>query len=246
MMKESLNYEKYRTICRLPEEALCINRDDNKWISAIKKPEIKIRKTGLFSKTYDVSWECIWFGKYPQAKMGAHIEGYVHQPICWRILDVKDGRALLLSDVILDAKPFNESYRLEPTIWKWLNGKDELSFLGMAFSEKEQEAIVKRPEQVTLLSYSQLADAEYSQYGFNIQGKLIEQACMCGYSDYAVWKGLDTFGARYGQWWLATPSIHEKKAMAVNILENSPVVEVEMNRKTIGVRPLIEVDLRKL
>lgn len=239
MMNESLNYEKYRTICRLQEEELRINSDACNWISAIKKPEIKTRKTGLFSKTYDVSWDCIWFGRYPQGKAN-------DQPICWRILDIKDERALLLSDIILDAKPFNESYSSSQTLRKWLNGEDKHSFLSMAFSKKEQEAIVNRPEKVTLLTYSQLADAKYSQYGFNVQGKLIEQACLCGYSDYAVWKGLATFGTRYGQWWLATPSIQENKAMAVNVLEKAPIIEAEMDRKTIGVRPLIEVDLNKL
>lgn len=247
MTNESLTYERYRTICRLPEEALCINCDDNKWISTIKKPEIKTRRTGLFSKTYDVSWDCIWFGTYPQARTN-YMDGqcYEHQPICWRILEIEDEKALLLSDIILDVKPFNEDCSSEQTIRKWLNDEDELSFLEMAFSKKEQEAIVKRTEKVTLLTYSQLVDAKYSQYGFNVQGKLIEKACLCGYSDYAVWKGLATFDTKYGQWWLATPSIHENKAMAVNVLEKAPVIEVEMNRKTIGVRPLIKVDLRKI
>ena len=64
------------------------------------------------------------------------------EPIEWIVLDVKDGKAMLLSKYILDAKPFNE--KLNDHVWgtssirKWLN--DE--FMNDAFTDDEQAAII--------------------------------------------------------------------------------------------------------
>ncbi len=108
-----------------------------------------------------VTWDCVWFGHYPQSSNGKG--GYQTKPIKWRVLAVKKGKALLLADKILDVQPYNETYN-ESVTWKtstirsWLNGYGSRSNLGgktyarnnfidRAFNGWEQRAIIKRPVQ---------------------------------------------------------------------------------------------------
>ena len=81
------------------------------------------------------------------------------QPLRWRVLEVRDGRALLLADAAICRVPYNE--KLEDVTWEncslrsWLNGYgpemnkagldysvDGKSFLSAAFSTEEQQAIL--------------------------------------------------------------------------------------------------------
>ena len=63
------------------------------------------------------------------------------EAIEWRVLDVQDGKALLLSEYALDAKPYNET--LTNVTWetctlrKWLNS----TFYGAAFSASDKARI---------------------------------------------------------------------------------------------------------
>ena len=67
---------------------------------------------------------------------------YGGEEVEWQVLDVKDGRALVLSKYGLDAKPYNET--LTDVTWetcslrKWLNN----DFFKSAFDRSEQEGIV--------------------------------------------------------------------------------------------------------
>ena len=80
-------------------------------------------------------------------------------PIIWRVLDVSDGSALLLSDRILDSVPYNDEYRdvcwEESGLRRWLNGFEpedltdagracykNQSFLDRAFTEEELRAVI--------------------------------------------------------------------------------------------------------
>ena len=79
----------------------------------------------------------IEFGTYEQD--GDESNGA--EPISWEVLDIEDGKALVISDYALEMMAYNEEY--ENTTWedctlrKWLN-KD---FYKGAFTEKEQEYI---------------------------------------------------------------------------------------------------------
>lgn len=82
---------------------------------------------------------------------------FAEQPIKWRILSLKDGKALLLSDRALDCFPFNltdeEVNWQNSTIRSWLNGYDGShnldgidysgkGFLDKAFTPDEQKAVL--------------------------------------------------------------------------------------------------------
>ena len=75
------------------------------------------------------------FGSYPQTAKGEV------QPIEWRVLDLKDGKALVISEKLLDYVPYNTT-RTDMTwndcsLRKWMNN----DFLNKAFSEEEQKKI---------------------------------------------------------------------------------------------------------
>lgn len=121
--------------------------------AARKFPKNPTNKKGI------VSWDCVWFGHYPQRADGKG--GYKNDPIKWRVLSVKKGKALLLADKNLDVKPYNETYVDQTVSWKastirsWLNGYGSQSnrdgrsyaadnFMDKAFTSAEQRAILRK------------------------------------------------------------------------------------------------------
>ena len=78
----------------------------------------------------------ILFGKYPQKSGTVDPE-----PIEWRVLEVKDGKALLISEYLLDSteyyhNPVAVTWETS-SLREWLNG----TFYDAAFSESEMELI---------------------------------------------------------------------------------------------------------
>ena len=81
---------------------------------------------------------------------------FKYEPIKWRVLEVKDGRALLLSDQTLDDQRYNENYTSvtweTSSIRSWLNGQGAVfnqpgidyskkNFINTTFFENEQKAV---------------------------------------------------------------------------------------------------------
>ena len=75
------------------------------------------------------------FGRYPQGENGEV------QPLMWRVLALESGRALLITDDLIDAVPYSEEYKKVTwetcTLRKWMNN----DFLRAAFSSEEQARI---------------------------------------------------------------------------------------------------------
>lgn len=76
------------------------------------------------------------FGNYPQGANGEE------QPIEWRVLAVEDGKALVISEKLLDCVPYNETYT--DVTWEtcalrnWMNN----DFISKAFSSSQQAKII--------------------------------------------------------------------------------------------------------
>ena len=164
----------------------------------------------------------VTFGTFPQTTAGTDIT-----PIEWLVLDVQDGKALLISRYGLDAQPYNTTSTDVTwetcTLRTWLNS----DFLNAAFSQKERNAIAvtevdnskkqgkaedtnggkNTKDQVFLLSY-----AEVEQYFDSNEDR------MCAPTDYAIKQGAANQGAntkeKYevdgratGWWWLRSPGL---------------------------------------
>lgn len=83
--------------------------------------------------------DTVKFGRYKQNWIDTH---YVIEPIEWRVLDVQDGKALLISSKVLDHHVYHP--KQVAITWEycqlrsWLNN----DFLNIAFTQEEQHAIV--------------------------------------------------------------------------------------------------------
>ena len=179
--------------------------------------------------------DLIEFGHYEQ-------DGNVDngpEAIEWIVLDVQDGKGLLLSKCGLDAKPYNESTsiyrpRETATTWeqcslrKWLN-KD---FYQAAFSDDEQGRILttevdnsdaqrnkewdtdggeNTADKIFLLSHYEVFK-KYKQYLMN------NDAAECIVTPYAIkrgayyYTGYQTDGKLTGVWWLRSPGSQQNCA----------------------------------
>lgn len=121
-------------------------------VNAVTKP-----KAPRISSKGTITWDCVYFGHYPQASDGKG--GFKNEPIKWRVLSVKGNDAFLLADNNLDVQPYNKKFKAitwkGSTIRSWLNGYDSKSnkdginytfsnFKDKAFAKGEQKAIYKK------------------------------------------------------------------------------------------------------
>lgn len=219
--------------------------------------------TALMNRQTLVPGSTVLFGHYPQTERGTD-----HTPIEWLVLDVQDGKALLLSKYGLDALPYNTTHanvRWETcTLRAWLN----CPFLYRAFTPEEQMGIVttevandfsqgysewknygsnSTQDKVFLLSY-----AEANHYLGVVRSSRSSddnpRACVHP-TRYAIAQGAvedDEYyftadGVPAGCWWLRSPGSMEKWAASVLMDGNLDLQPVEMN--TLCVRPAMWVNL---
>ena len=118
-------YEAYRKISGYKDVDSLLSTDDHLLAAA---REAKLKTVGSI----------VTFGQYEQDNN----IGNGPEEIEWIVLDVQDGKSLLLSRYGLDAKPYNTEYRditwEECSLRAWLNN----DFLKSAFTPIEQSAIL--------------------------------------------------------------------------------------------------------
>ena len=173
--------------------------------------------------------EIITFGHYEQDN---NLSNGV-EPIEWIVLDVQDGKALLLSRYALDAIAYHsvsDDITWENcTLRRWLNN----DFRNSAFSAKEQQAILTTDvdnsnaqgygrwntdggnntrDRIFLLSYHEAFDLYFSN----------DEARMCVPTDFAVANGAWTSsvykvnGRKTGAGWLRSPGCNQSYGAIVD------------------------------
>ena len=177
------------------------------------------------------------------------------EEIEWIVLDVQEGKSLLLSKYGLDAKAYNAT--LSDVTWEtctlrnWLNS----AFLNAAFSLEEQFAILKTDvsnsrnqgysgyntsggnttkDQIFLLSYQEA----YWRYLKNND----ERVCLL--TDFANGHNdnIEANGRTQGAWWLRSPGFHFKRAMLIGA-SGSGTTDDLVDRASVFVRPALWINL---
>ncbi len=178
---------------------------------------------------------------------------FKYEPIKWRVLHTDGNQALLLSDVALDDQVYHTEY--ESVTWEtstarsWLNGYgagsnkqsvdySRKSFIGSAFTDSEQEAIINSTlenadnieygtsggnnttDKVFLLSESEVWNTGTAEsYGFVKDRSVYDEARCCKGSTYAKAMGMrsntSTDYAGNGWWWLRSPGCNVYNALRV-------------------------------
>lgn len=174
------------------------------------------------------------------------------EDIAWLVLEVKDGKALVVSKYALDCKQYNTSNTDVTwetcTLRKWLNN----DFINAAFSSYEKAMIPtvtvsadKNPgysanpgnatqDQVFLLSIT-----EANKY-FNSTG-----ARQCEPTDYAVANGTwESDSGNFCWWWLRSPGVTQDSAAYVysggDVIESGNAVDIG----TSAVRPAMWISIK--
>lgn len=139
----------------------------------------------------------ITFGSYPQ-------NGVEPEPVEWRVLEVRDGKALMISEYLLDARKYDsQSNEWENSeLRAWLNNE----FLNKAFSPEEREKLNGiEGDKVSLLTKSE--SRKYFSANNDRMGITTSYARKNG----ANYSG----GDNSGWWWLRSPAFHGCNASIV-------------------------------
>lgn len=180
------------------------------------------------------------------------------EPIEWRVLDVADGKALLLSEYVLDDKPYNPGK--QDITWEncslrtWLN----VDFLNTAFSPAERTAILLTEVDNTplLRTGTEKTDGGNStaDYVFLLSNHDVFALYFTDYKErycaptpYARERGavaitINQAGLAKGKtiWWLRSPGKEQDQAAVITNKAGPGSREVY---KDFGVRPALWLDL---
>lgn len=178
---------------------------------------------------------------YQYVLFGRYYQDYFDQPIVWRVLGVKDGRALLLSEYILDNKAFDTTSNEwnESDLKAWLNG----TFYQDVFSQAEKEAIMDNGAigKVFLLSR---AEFSVSEYGFNTDIYSKDPNRSASASMYAYSRGV--WNVKESDY---TNYYARSKANNTNVdlvASSGKFVLAKIDRDNVGIRPAIWVNVNQL
>ena len=204
-----------------------------------KVEKLKVAKAGDY----------VFFGEYEQDNNTANGK----EDIEWLVLEVKDGKALVISKYALDHKQYDTSSTDVTwetcTLRRWLNN----DFINAAFSDDEKAMIPTvtvsadnnpdystNPGNATQDQVFLLSITEVNKYFSS------DSARQCKPTDYAVANG--TLESDNGNcwWWLRSPGNYQFNA--ARVLSYGDVYEYGgyVNVDTTAVRPALWVDLSKI
>lgn len=208
------------------------------------------------SKNNIVTWNCIYFGTYPQNDTNR--DGVINQSdkkesIKWRVLSVEGNDAFLLSDSNLDCKPYHETG--ETVTWdscslrQWLN----TDFFKTAFTEEERNVIretaVKNTagddtkDKVYLLSCDEICN---ENYGFYQKSGSESKTREARNTMYAVEQGAVSSDNTTGNWWLRSYDASQETTQRVDMYGSvDKDISVVACSSQTAVRPVIHLDLSK-
>lgn len=214
-----------------------------------------VKKLSEFSKIPEIkkaiieNGNIITFGEYPFSRDAKRM------PIEWEVLDILDGKALVISKYGLDAKPYNIPSKRRTiwsdTIWRncslrsWLNN----DFLMEAFSNEEQSTIVES----TVINYTKanpgidttdkiflLSITEVGKY-FNSDSDRV-----CTPTAYAVAKGAYESDSGSCWWWLRSPGHPQNRAASVDCVGSIFDFGNDVGTYDECVRPALWINLDQL
>ena len=188
---------------------------------------------------------------------------FKYEPISWTILEEKDGKALILCDMIIEAMAYDsakDNNYENSDIRAWLNA----DFINTAFSDLQKEIIattlVKNDKEGTGYGESArfygnntndkvflLSRVEVKSYGFSTSGDTQDPARQKKATAYAIAKGAYADANGGAWWWLRTPAPHaEDKTradLAHTIKINGTLNNGTSDQTTGGVVPAMWIEL---
>ena len=178
---------------------------------------------------------------YQYVLFGRYYQDYIDQPILWRVLTVKNGNALLLSEYILDTRPFDSDSNVWETsdLRNWLNSE----FYREAFSSAERGAILDGGSvgKVFILSDAELTN---SSYGFNPNKNAQDPYRSASGSMYSYSNGLwNVTESDYTNYYDRTAPNSTNVEL---VTSSGKIMLAKITRDNVGIRPAVWVNVSKL
>ncbi|MBQ9766417.1 MAG: tetratricopeptide repeat protein [Lachnospiraceae bacterium] len=204
-------------------------------------------KTYVFGKDVVVG-DVVSFGIYEQDNNVYNEE----EDVEWRVLDIEDGYAFVLSEKCLDARPYNDEYVAvtwdSSTIRKWLNTE----FFDKLLTEEEQ-GYVKLSHIITQgnSKYQTLGGAQSDDNVFLLSVEEVELYLkdkldrIAQTTPHAIANGGYASEDNTAWWWLRTPG--EKQSDAVNVYTDGEIMKdgYYVSNKIFSVRPAMWVKIKR-
>jgi len=196
--------------------------------------------------------DIVAFGNYRQDTTIINDEGlraFVNEPILWEVLDIQDGKKLLITKVGLVAYTYGDYYDNQPVTWENSKLRKQLKnyFYDDAFSEEEQnmiqETTLSNPDndiygtdggndtidKVFILS---LPEVE-KYFGGTRDKENYHRACFA--TEYLNGSGTNGAGNNCS-WYTRTPGKDQRSVVFVDYYEISPAGLINMEGCDVGVQ----------
>lgn len=193
----------------------------------------------------------VLFGNYPQG------ENEEVEPLAWRVLDTKEGKALLLTEKLIDRVAYNDHEKNvtweKCTLREWLNSE----FIGRAFNDDERARILETTNynfdnpkygteggEVTVDRVFILSIDEANKYFDKKEDRMAIP------TRYALTRGgyestaLEIKGTRTGWWFLRSPGGSRSAAAAIETDGAIYLIGSNVDNFSAIVRPAIWVELK--
>ena len=198
--------------------------------------------------------------EYTRVKVGEEYEYFVSEPVRWWIIGSDANNYKVLSDMLLDCKPYNNT--LETVSWdtcslkEWTNGE----FYNKCFNESEKVYITehKTPagwnyyfnftlgkdtmDKVAMITASSLSDGTHIFKSHDSDESKIQRKCLV--TDYARAMGAYVDEDGYGKWWTATAA-NKEGWYTIDVTPNGVILVVSggavVNKDDICVRPYMTI-----
>ncbi len=187
--------------------------------------------------------DIVEFGQYPQG-VGGEV-----QPLEWRVLEVQDGVALLLTDKLIDYVPYNVDYLVVTwetcTLRRWMNDV----FISKAFNSSEQSRLVvsnnSNPDNPAYRTKGG-NDTQDRVFALSIpeaQRYFASVSARTAYTtDYAHTKGYDCKD-RSDYWWLRSPGYFTYDAASITTDGCVSSIGSDVKLRNIAVRLACRIHL---
>ncbi len=162
-----------------------------------------------------------------------NIGTYDNNPIVWRVLNVTDGKAVLLADSCLCVRAYNDTQNSDwdsSTIKAWLNGNNIGDFLHDSFSDIEKSALIGD------IVLPTMDDLKNESYGFPNDNYASEIRAVNSTAEGYWTKSSGMMSSQTSLVWVENSG----KIQSVN------GVYLADYQAGLGIRPIINVELEKL
>ncbi len=182
-------------------------------------------------------------GGYTYLAFGRAVQDAGVEPIVWRMLTVKNDKALLLSEKILDCLPFD----YEDNDWDYSQLKRHLnsSFYHDAFTIAEQGAIVPNPGSGAVLIPVR-AELTNPLYGFDRSMDTKDPNRVAFGTTFALSHNLWQASDGAASYFTRTVGSSKKSPTVDMVRSNGSIGSASVERDNVGVRPMIWLDLSAL